>query len=74
MCCHLSHIKPHRPSIAPAPCHAMSGPDHMMPPVRSQDEFVNAHPLMKARMTSQVGRAFPDDATRETVLRACMGS
>ncbi len=46
----------------------------MMPPVRSQDEFVNAHPLMKARMTSQVGRAFPDDATRETVLRACMGS
>ncbi|MCA0849320.1 sulfatase-like hydrolase/transferase [Salipiger thiooxidans] len=45
----------------------------MLPPVRSQDEFVNAHPVMKARITSQVGRAFPDDATRETMLRACMG-
>ncbi|MAU47309.1 MAG: hypothetical protein CMP09_21355 [Yangia sp.] len=72
-CCRLSHIKPHWPSVAPAPCHAMYGPEDMLPPVRSQDAFINAPPVMKAMMTSQVGRAFPEEATRGTGLRGCMG-
>lgn len=71
--CHLSYIKPHWPYIAPAPYNAMFGPDDIVPPVRSQAEFDNAHPVLKAFMTSPVGRAFSRDEVREAVIPAYMG-
>ena len=37
-CLHLSYIKPHWPYIAPAPYHAMYGPDDVIPAVRSEKE------------------------------------
>ncbi|MFP1631990.1 sulfatase-like hydrolase/transferase [Zhengella sp. ZM62] len=72
-CCHLSYIKPHWPYIVPAPYHAMYGPEHFLPPVRSQDEFDKAHPVFKGFMNAPVGRAFSRDDVREKVLRAYMG-
>ncbi|MEZ5808935.1 MAG: sulfatase-like hydrolase/transferase [Zhengella sp.] len=72
-CCHLSYIKPHWPYIVPAPYHAMYGPELFLPPVRSQAEFDNAHPVFKGFMNAPVGRAFARDDVREKVLRAYMG-
>ncbi|MAW88296.1 MAG: phosphonate monoester hydrolase [Phyllobacteriaceae bacterium] len=72
-CCHLSYIKPHWPYIVPAPYHAMYGPEHFLPPVRSQDESDKAHPVFKGFMNAPVGRAFSRDDVREKVLRAYMG-
>ncbi len=71
--CHLSYIKPHWPYIVPAPYHAMYGPEHIKPPVRTAAEFDNAHPVLKAFMTNPVGKAFARDEVREAVIPAYMG-
>ena len=72
-CCHLSYIKPHWPYIVPAPYHDMYGPEHMLPPVRSEAERENAHPVMKTYMSNPVSSAFSKDHVREAVLAAYMG-
>lgn len=72
-CCHLSFIKPHWPYIVPAPYNDMYGPEHIVPPVRSQDEFDNAHPVLKAFMNTKVGQAFSQDHVRDKVAAAYMG-
>ncbi|MFW2541798.1 sulfatase-like hydrolase/transferase [Primorskyibacter sp. 2E107] len=72
-CCHLSYIKPHWPYIVPAPYHAMYGPEHFLPPVRSAEEADQAHPVFKGFMNAPVGKAFSRDAVRDKVLRAYMG-
>ncbi len=72
-CCHLSYIKPHWPYIVPTPYHDMYGPEHCLAPVRSQDEFDNAHPVMKAYMSNPVSSAFSKDHVREAMLPAYMG-
>jgi arylsulfatase A-like enzyme len=71
--CHLSYIKPHWPYIVPAPYHDLYDASHIKPVVRSQAEFDNAHPVLKAFMTSPVGKAFGRDAVREAVIPAYMG-
>jgi arylsulfatase A-like enzyme len=71
--CHLSYIKPHWPYIAPAPYHKMFGPQDIPPPNRSPQEYDRAHPVLKAFMTSPVGRAFSDDKVRDKVIPAYMG-
>lgn len=72
-CCHLSYIKPHWPYIVPAPYHDMFGPEHFTAPVRSQDQFDNAHPVFKCFMNAPIAKAMCRDDIRDKVLTAYMG-
>ncbi len=72
-CCHLSFIKPHWPYIVPEPYHDMYGPEHVLPPVRTQEEYDRAHQVLKAFMESPFSKAFASDKTRDTVIPAYMG-
>ncbi len=72
-CLHLSYIKPHWPYIVPAPYHDMYGPETHMPPVRSEAERSDPHPVYGEFMQERVSRAFCDDGTRTRVLTAYMG-
>jgi len=70
---HLSFIKPHWPYIAPAPYHAMYGANSFVPPVRSERERDNPHPVYAAFQQHDVSCTFSDDAMRNTVLAGYMG-
>ncbi len=72
-CCHLSYIKPHWPYIVPDPYASMYGPRDVLPPVRSDSERQNAHPVLKAFMDTKVGQAFSRPEVREAVIPAYMG-
>jgi arylsulfatase A-like enzyme len=72
-CLHLSLIKPHWPYIAPAPYHRSFGPEHVLPPARSDEERRNAHPLHAAFMEERVARAFAREDVRKRVIPAYMG-
>ncbi|MEM6637511.1 MAG: sulfatase-like hydrolase/transferase, partial [Pseudomonadota bacterium] len=72
-CLHLSYIKPHWPYIAPAPYHAIYGADDVVPPVRSEAERTNAHPVLDAYFQQRFSRAFSRDEVRERVIPAYMG-
>jgi arylsulfatase A-like enzyme len=71
--CHLSYIKPHWPYIVPAPYHGMYGRQHILPVVRSDAEFQNAHPVLKGFMSNPVGKAFSRQEVRDAVIPAYMG-
>ena len=71
--CHLSFIKPHWPYIAPAPYHALYGPDSFVPIKRKPGEWDSAHPVQRAFMDSDVSQTFSRDGVRETVLAGYMG-
>ena len=70
---HLSYIKPHWPYMAPAPYHAMYGPDSFLPVVRSDEEKRDPHPVYGAFMEMEVSTTFSRDEVREAVLPAYMG-
>lgn len=70
---HVSYIKPHWPYIVPDPYASMYGPEHFLPPVRSQDERINPHPVYGAFMDTKVSRSFSRDDVRDSVLPAYMG-
>lgn len=72
-CCHLSYIKPHWPYIVPAPYNDMYGPEHVLPPVRSQAEYDRAHPVLRAFMDTPIGRSFSRPEVRDPVVQAYMG-
>jgi len=72
-CCHLSYIKPHWPYIVPEPYASMYKKEHILPPVRSRQEYDSAHPVLKAFMNSKVGKAFSQDHVRNEVIPAYMG-
>ena len=71
--CHLSYIKPHWPYIVPAPYHDMYDERHIIPPVRSQAERDDAHPVLRAYHNARVSRSFSRDLVREHVIPAYMG-
>ena len=71
--CHLSFIKPHWPYIVPAPYHDMYGANQILPPVRSEAERVNGHPVFRAYQNSRICRAFSRDEVRRRVIPAYMG-
>ncbi|MDN2566330.1 alkaline phosphatase family protein [Aquibium sp. A9E412] len=71
--CHLSYIKPHWPYIVPAPYHAMYGPADVLPPVRSNGERADPHPVYRAFMENPIGRAFQRPEVRAKVVPAYMG-
>lgn len=70
---HLSFIKPHWPYIAPAPYHALYGPNQFIPPHRSERERANPHPVYAAFMQHDVAQAFSRDEVRACVLAGYMG-
>lgn len=72
-CAHLSYIKPHWPYIVPAPWHDLYGRDDVQPPIRSEAERENPHPLFKAFMQQGFAESFSIDEVRETVIPAYMG-
>ncbi len=72
-CLHLSYIKPHWPYIAPAPYHAMFGPEHVLPVRRSELEWIDPHPLYLSYTNERVSRVFARPGVRERVIPAYMG-
>ncbi|MEM9522576.1 MAG: sulfatase-like hydrolase/transferase [Pseudomonadota bacterium] len=72
-CAHVSYIKPHWPYIAPAPYHAIYGPDHVLRAVRHDAERETPHPVYAAFMNNRVAAAFREDKVREKVIPAYMG-
>lgn len=72
-CLHLSYIKPHWPYIAPAPYHAIYGPDSFLPPLRCERERDDPHPVYAHYMRERFSQAFSRDEVRETVLGTYMG-
>ena len=72
-CLHLSYIKPHWPYMAPAPYHAMYGPNHVLPAVRNESERSNPHPVHGAYMDHVEAKTFVDEEVRKAVIPAYMG-
>lgn len=72
-CLHLSYIKPHWPYIVPAPYNDLYGPDDVSPPVRSEAERDDPHPIFSAFMDLRVSKAFSRDEVRNEVVPAYMG-
>ncbi len=72
-CLHLSYIKPHWPYIAPAPYHAMYSRDAIIPPIRSDVERQDPHPVYGAFMAMRASRNFARDEVRERVIPTYMG-
>lgn len=72
-CLHLSYIKPHWPYVAPAPYHALFGPEDSAAPTRIEREREDAHPVYRAFRQERVSQAFARDEVRRTVLPSYMG-
>jgi arylsulfatase A-like enzyme len=70
---HLSYIKPHWPYVAPAPYHAMYGPDDMLPVVRADSERSDPHPVMRGYQQTPPSLSFSRDEVRRTVVPTYMG-
>jgi arylsulfatase A-like enzyme len=70
---HLSFIKPHWPYIAPAPYNDMYGPEHVIPPVRSEAERADPHPVYREFMQHRVSQSFARDEVRQNVIPVYMG-
>ncbi len=71
---HLSYVKPHWPYIAPAPYHAMFGPEDCLPVVRGEAERgPGAHPVLREFQREEVAVNFARDETVATVRPAYQG-
>jgi len=70
---HLSYIKPHWPYIVPAPYHNMYRDADIPPPVRSESERENTHPVIAGYMSNPVAQCFADDTKRRHVWPAYLG-
>ncbi|WP_264214414.1 sulfatase-like hydrolase/transferase [Leisingera thetidis] len=70
--CHLSYIKPHWPYVVPAPYNEMFGPEDVVPPVRSEDEKNDPHPVFAAYMETLVARSFSRQEVREKAIPSYM--
>ena len=71
---HLSYVKPHWPYIAPAPYHAMFGPEDCLPVLRGEAERgPGAHPVLREFQNEEVAQNFARDETVATVRPAYQG-
>lgn len=70
---HLSYIKPHWPYVAPAPYHALYGPQDVLPAQRSAAEKMDPHPVYAGFMRNTASLTFSQDEARETVIPTYMG-
>ena len=70
---HLSYIKPHWPYKAPAPYHAMFGPDDCMAPIRDARERQDPHPVFGAYQRLEESQAFARDEVWRAIRPVTMG-
>jgi arylsulfatase A-like enzyme len=70
---HLSYVKPHWPYMAPAPYHAMYGPQHCLPLNRTEAELDDAHPVLAAYRQHDEAVSFSREDCPTTVRPAYMG-
>lgn len=71
---HLSYVKPHWPYVAPAPYHAMYGPEQCLPVQRHEAERgAAAHPVLRAFQDEEVAQNFQRDETIATVRPTYQG-
>jgi arylsulfatase A-like enzyme len=70
---HLSYVKPHWPYMAPAPYHAMYGPQDCLPPNRSEVELVDQHPVLAAYRQHEESVSFSRADGPATVRPTYMG-
>ncbi len=71
---HLSYVKPHWPYIAPAPYHALYGPDQCLPVQRhAAERGAAAHPVQREFQNEEVAQSFQNDDCIRTVRPAYQG-
>ncbi|MEY3672235.1 MAG: hypothetical protein RI904_1892, partial [Pseudomonadota bacterium] len=70
---HLSYVKPHWPYMAPAPYHNMYNADQCLPVVRSEQEKIDAHPVVAAYRQHEEGQNFSRDECIRAVRPAYQG-
>ncbi|MBY6161158.1 sulfatase-like hydrolase/transferase [Mameliella alba] len=70
---HCSFIKPHWPLIAPPPYHDMFGAADILPPVRSDAERADPHPVYAAFMRHKESLCYSDDRARPEAIATYMG-
>lgn len=70
---HLSYVKPHWPYVAPRPYHAMFGLEQCLPPVRSDAELVDPHPVLAAYRTQDECVSFMRREVSDTVRPVYQG-
>ena len=70
---HLSYVKPHWPYIAPAPYHNMYSIDQCLPVIRSEEEKIDAHPVVAAYREQEESQSFALDECINTVRPAYQG-
>jgi arylsulfatase A-like enzyme len=71
---HLSYVKPHWPYIAPAPYHALYGPEHCLPVSRHPAERgPDIHPLFREFQNEEVARNFQNEECIFTVRPTYQG-
>ncbi|MDO9709784.1 sulfatase-like hydrolase/transferase [Paracraurococcus lichenis] len=71
---HLSYVKPHWPYIAPAPYHALYGPEHCLPVQRhAAERGPDAHPMFRAWQDEEVAESFQRDEAIATVRPTYQG-
>lgn len=72
-CVHLSYIKPHWPYIVPEPYHQMYTQEQVLPAVKGDAEFDQAHPVLGAFQRGPVAITATREDSRQRVIPAYMG-
>ena len=72
-CLHLSYIKPHWPIVAPAPYHNIYNIGDVIPPVRSEAERQEAHPVHAVNTDARHSTAYNPDDHRAQMIATYMG-
>ena len=70
---HLSYVKPHWPYMAPAPYHAMYGPEDCLPLNRDASELLEPHPVVAAYRRHEELQNFARPEVAATVRPTYMG-
>ncbi len=72
-CLHLSYVKPHWPYMAPAPYHALYGPEDCLPLNRADSELHDQHPVLAAYRQHEESVSFRRPDAFATVRPTYMG-
>ncbi len=70
---HLSYVKPHWPYMAPAPYHALYGPQDCLAPNRTAVELEDQHPVLAAYRRHEESESFSRPDAPATVRPTYMG-
>jgi len=70
---HLSYVKPHWPYMAPAPYHALYGPEDCLPLNRAESELADQHPVLAAYRQHEESLSFQRPDAAATVRPTYMG-